>query len=247
MSTATHREFLRRIAIFAGLLAIFLLGVATERMNLITDITQKYWDDITYLMVEYIYLVFISGMLAILVGVPLGILLSRPFMLRYAETVMQIFNIGTTLPTLAILALSMSFLGIGKTPAIFALWVATLLPIVRNSYAGLRAVPPFLMEAARGMGMTPRQLLLKVEIPNGLYVVFAGIRTGIAINIGTAPLAFLIGGGGLGELIFTGISLNDLGMMLSGAIPVAFLAILADFLLGQIQYFTVSKGVNPDA
>lgn len=246
MNATAYHGVLHRVAIFAGLCSVFLLGVATERMNLVADITQNYWDDITYLMVEYIYLVLISGGLAVLVGVPLGILLSRPFMLRYAEGVMQIFNIGTTLPTLAILALSMSFLGIGKTPAIFALWVATLLPIVRNSYAGLRAVPSFLLEAARGMGMTPGQLLLRVEIPNGLYVIFAGIRTGIAINIGTAPLAFLIGGGGLGELIFTGISLNDLGMMLSGAIPVAFLAVLADFLLRQIQRFTVSKGVNPD-
>lgn len=246
MNATAYQEVLRRAAIFAGLFSIFLLGVVTERMNLVVDITQNYWDDITYLMVEYIYLVLISGGLAILVGVPLGILLSRPFMLRYSEGVMQVFNIGTTLPSLAILALSMSFLGIGKTPAIFALWVATLLPIVRNSYTGMRTVPSFLLEAARGMGMTPVQLLLRVEIPNGLYVIFAGIRTGIAINIGTAPLAFLIGGGGLGELIFTGISLNDLGMMLSGAIPVAFLAVLTDFLLGQIQRFTVSKGVNPD-
>ena len=246
MNAALHRGLLQRFGIFAFLFGVFLLGVVAERVNLVTDITDTYWEDITYLVVEYLYLVAFSGGLAIVVGVPLGIWLSRPFMQRYAEVIMQVFNIGTTLPTLAILALSMSLLGIGKTPAVFALWVATLLPVVRNTYAGIRAVPEFLMEAATGMGMTPRQILLRVEIPNGLYVIFAGIRTGLAINIGTAPLAFLIGGGGLGELIFTGIALNELGMMLSGAVPVAMFAVLADFLAGQVQRVAVSKGVNPD-
>lgn len=246
MSAATHQGTLRRLAMFLCLFGIFLLGVVAERVNLVTDLTVTYREDITYLVVEYLHLVALSGGLAILVGVPLGIWLSRPHMLRYAEVVMQVFNIGTTLPTLAILALSMSLLGIGKTPAVFALWVATLLPIVRNSYTGIRAVPAFLMEAATGMGMTPRQILWRVEIPNGLYVIFAGIRTGLAINIGTAPLAFLIGGGGLGELIFTGIALNELGMMLSGAVPVAMFAVLADFLAAQVQRLAVSRGVNPD-
>ena len=238
---------MRRASIFLVCFAVFLLGVVAERANLITDMTVTYREDISYLLVEYLYLVALSATLAIFAGVPLGIWLSRASMLRYSESVMQIFNIGTTLPTLAILALSMTFLGIGKPPAIFALWVATLLPIVRNTYAGIRALPPFLLEAATGMGMTPRQILLRVEIPNALYVIFAGMRTGLAINIGTAPLAFLIGGGGLGELIFTGIALNELGMMLSGAVPVAMFAILADFLMGRLQHFTLPRGINPNA
>jgi osmoprotectant transport system permease protein len=237
----------RRAAVYFGLLAIFLLGVFSERSNIIVDITETYWDDITFLSAEHLMMVLISGGLAIVCGIPLGIWLSRPAMLRYAETFMQVFNIGTTVPTLAILALSMSLLGIGKTPAIFALWVATLLPIVRNTFAGLTAVPDFLLESARGMGMTPGQMLIRVELPNALYVMFAGIRTALAINVGTVPLAFLIGGGGLGELIFTGIDLDELGMMMSGAIPVALLAIMTDFIVGQVQHWMVPAGVAPDA
>jgi osmoprotectant transport system permease protein len=194
---------------------------------------------------QHIPLVIVSGTLAILVGIPFGIQLSRPYMERYAEALMQVLNVGTTIPTLAILALSMSVLGIGSLPAVFGLFVATLLPIVRNAYAGMTSVPAHLIESATGMGMTQRQIMRQVEVPNALFVMFAGIRTALAINVGTVPLAFLIGGGGLGELIFQGIALNDFGMMLAGAIPVALLAVLVDFLLAQAQLWLVPRGVNP--
>ena len=204
-----------------------------------------YWEDIVYLSQQHIVLVLSSGGAAILVGVPVGIVLSRPSMARVAETVMQIFNIGTTIPTLAVIALSMTILGIGFAPAFFGLFVASLLPIVRNTYAGLLAVPGHYREAAHGMGMTPFQILIRVELPNALFVIFSGIRTALAINVGTTPLAFLIGGGGLGELIFTGIDLMDTGMLLAGAIPTALLAVLVDFLMGQAQLRLIPKGVNP--
>ena len=226
------------------LVAVFLLGVLLGGSGLIQDILG-YWDDIVYLTREHMFLVVVAGGLAILVGVPLGVWLSRPGMRRVAETMMQTLNIGTTIPTLAVLALSMSLLGIGTTPAIFGLFVATLLPIVRNAYAGLLAVPAHLKEAATGMGMTPAQILLRVELPNALFVIFAGIRTALAICVGTAPLAFLIGGGGLGELIFTGIDLFEPGMMLAGAVPTALLAVLTDFVIGQAQFWLVPRGVNP--
>jgi osmoprotectant transport system permease protein len=158
---------------------------------------------------------------------------------------MQSLNIGTTVPTLAILALSMSVLGIGTAPAVFGLSVASLLPIVRNTYTGLLEVPAHLKEAAAGIGMTPLQMLFRVEVPNALYVMFAGIRTALAINVGTVPLAFLIGGGGLGELIFTGIDLDEPFMMLAGAIPTAMLAILVDIAVAAGAFLLVPKGVNP--
>ena len=120
-----------------------------------------------------------------------------------------------------------------------------MLPIVRNTYAGMLGVPAHFVEAATGMGMRPAQILSGVEFPNALYVTFAGIRTALAINVGTAPLAFLIGGGGLGELIFTGIDLNEPGMMLAGAIPTALLAVLVDFAVGALAYWVVPRGVNP--
>ena len=107
------------------------------------------------------------------------------------------------------------------------------------------ACPAYCIEAADGMGMRPLQILARVELPNALFVIFAGIRTALAINVGTAPLAFLIGGGGLGELIFTGIDLKEPGMMLAGAIPTALLAVLVDFAVGAMRIWLVPRGVNP--
>lgn len=228
----------------ATLLLVFALGIWVSASGLVDSIIT-YWEDIVYLTKQHLVLVASSGGAAILIGVPVGIWLSRPSMERYAETVMQIFNIGTTIPTLAVVALSMTLLGIGFPPAFFGLFVASLLPIVRNTYAGLLTVPSHLKEAATGMGMTRRQILWRVELPNALYVIFSGIRTALAINVGTTPLAFLIGGGGLGELIFTGIDLMDTGMLLAGAIPTAALAVAVDFLMGQAQLHLIPKGVNP--
>jgi osmoprotectant transport system permease protein len=228
----------------AMLLAAFTLGAVAYASGLIEEILTR-GPDIVYLAQQHMVLVAISGGLAIMVGIPLGIWLSRPSMRGIAETAMQSLNVGTTVPTLAILALAMTILGIGILPAVFALWLASLLPIVRNTYQGLLSVPRHLIEAAHGMGMRPSQILWRVELPNALFVMFAGIRTALAINVGTAPLAFLIGGDGLGELIFTGIDLNETGMMLAGAIPTALLAVLVDYSTGLISYRLVPRGVNP--
>ena len=226
------------------LVVAFSLGIIAQRSGLIDSI-GKYRGDIVFLTQQHIKLVAISGGLAIAVGVPLGLWLSRPGMRRAAETIMQALNLGSTIPTLAVLALAMTFLGIGVVPAIFGLWAASLLPIVRNTYAGMLGVPAHFIEAATGMGMRPLQILSGVELPNALFVMFAGIRTALAVNVGTAPLAFLIGGGGLGELIFTGIDLNEPGMMLAGAIPTALLAVLVDYAVGALAYWVVPRGVNP--
>ncbi|MEO5701599.1 MAG: ABC transporter permease [Casimicrobiaceae bacterium] len=238
------RRWLGRGLLVLAFATIFALGVLTQRSGLFDQIA-KYWSDIVYLSRQHLMLVAISGGLAILIGVPLGLWLSRPAMRHASESIMQALNVGGTIPTLAVIALAMSLLGIGVVPAIFGLWVASLLPIVRNTYAGILGVPGYYIEAATGMGMRPRQVLARVEVPNALFVTFAGIRTALAINVGTAPLAFLIGGGGLGELIFTGIDLNEPGMMLAGAIPTALLAVLVDFLVGAVSFWVVPRGVNP--
>lgn len=226
------------------LVAIFFAGVWSQSSGVIDDFLF-YLPDVQYLAIQHLWLTVISGGLAILVAIPLGIVLSRPIMTRWAESLMQVLNVGTTIPTLAVLALSMSFLGIGTVPAVFGLFVATLLPITRNTYAGLKGVDPALMEAAAGIGMSATQRLLRVELPNALYVIFAGMRTALTINVGTVPLAFLIGAGGLGELIFTGIDLYDPVMMLAGAIPTALLAIVVDALVATVAFLMVPRGVNP--
>ncbi len=130
-------------------------------------------------------------------------------------------------------------------PAIFGLWVASLLPIVRNTYAGVLGVPDAFHRGGDRDGHAAAADPGGVELPNALFVMFAGIRTALAVNVGTAPLAFLIGGGGLGELIFTGIDLNEPGMMLAGAIPTALLAVLVDFAVGALAFWVVPRGVNP--
>ena len=224
-----------------GLLALGLLSLALGLPGML----RTYGGDIAHLLKQHLALAALSGGLAIVTGILLGIVLSRESVARFAEGGLQVLNIGATIPTLAILALSMSWLGIGTRPAVFALWAVTLLPIVHNTIAGLRGVEPHLLEAGRGMGMTPVQLLVQVELPNALYVILAGVRTALAINVGTVPLAFLIGGGGLGELIFTGIDLNEPAMMLAGALPTAGLAVIVDFSVSLIAFYLVPRGVNP--
>ncbi len=226
------------------LVGIFALGAWAWAGGLLPTMLDL-WDDITFLSRQHVTLVAISGGLAIAVGIPVGVALTRAPLRRYGDAFLQFLNIGATIPTLAVLALSMSLLGIGDRPAIFGLFIATLLPIVSNTLAGIRAVPPHLIEAAHGMGMSAGQILWQVELPNAMFVIYAGIRTALAVNVGTVPLAFLIGGGGLGELIFSGIALNEFAMMLAGAIPTALLAILVDFLMGQLQFWTIPRGVNP--
>ncbi len=240
MARAGLAGTLRSLAV----LGAFALGAWLQARGTIPAILN-YSGDVTYLIRQHLALAAISGAIAMVVGIPLGIVLTRPRFEIFADAVTQIVNLGTTIPTLALLAISMSFLGIGSPPAIFALFVLTLLPIVLNTIAGLRSVPQHLIEAARGIGMTPGQILRRVELPNAVFVMLAGVRTAFAINIGTVPLAFLIGGGGLGELIFTGIDLMEPSMLLAGAIPTALLAVLVDFLIGQIQFWLVPRGVNP--
>jgi osmoprotectant transport system permease protein len=147
----------------------------------------------------------------------------------------NIANVGQTVPSLAVLGLSMSFLGIGFVPAIFALWIRALLPILRNTVAGILSVDPDIVEAAQGMGMTRRQVLLRIELPLAMAVIFAGIRTAVVFNIGVGALAFYIGAGGLGHLIAIGIALSAEDILLAGGILTALMAIAADFVMEHIE------------
>ncbi len=226
------------------LVIVFALGAWSWQGGLLPGLYDER-GDISFLGRQQLVMVAVSALLAIAVGVPLGIALTRARLSRHADAILQVINMGSAIPTLAVLALSLSVIGIGWTPSIFGLFVATLLPIVSNTIAGIRAVPPLLTEAARGMGMSGSRILWQVELPNALFVIYSGIRTGVAINVGTAPLAFLIGGGGLGDLIFQGISLNEFDLMLAGAIPTALMAILIDMMIAALQFWTIPRGVNP--
>lgn len=219
-------------AVLALLALILVTGLIVWGVGL--DTVKERWVDLIYLGQQHLKLVFSSMALALLVGIPNGILLSRPAARRFAEYVMQIFNVGNTLPPLAVLALAMVIIGIGDRPAIFALFLASLLPIVRNTYAGLCSVPGSLIEAAKGIGMTRWQRLRQVELPNAWPVMLSGIRIATAINVGTAPLAFLIGASSYGELIFPGIYLNDFPTLILGAAATALFAMILDLALAGL-------------
>ena len=184
----------------------------------------------------------VSSVLAIIVAVPAGILITRSRFRKAEWIVSNIANLGQTIPSLAVLALMISVLGIGFKTAVFALLIYSILPIFRNTVAGIDMIDKNLIDAAKGMGMKPYQILFRVELPNSAYSIFSGIRIAVILNIGTAALAYVIGGGGLGVWIFNGIDLFDNGYLLSGAIPVTLLAILADYLLRKLEDVVVPKG-----
>ena len=227
MQTSMLTRALLFIAGIVAILALITWGVGLETI-------KARQVDLIYLGQQHLILVFSSMFFALLVGIPSGIALSRPAARGVAEYVMQIFNVGNTLPPLAVLALAMVVIGIGDTPAIIALFLASLLPIVRNTYAGLCSVPASLIEAANGIGMTKWQRLRQVELPNALPVILSGVRIATAINVGTAPLAFLIGASSYGELIFPGIYLNDFPTLILGAAATALFALVLDTLLAAL-------------
>jgi len=202
-----------------------LLGFVLERRDQILALTG-----------QHLVLVAASTLVAVTIGVPVGVLLARRAGL--ARPILGIANVLQTIPSLALfgILIPLPFLGgIGARTAIIALVVYALLPILRGTYTGLRGVPAAILEAATGMGMTPRQLLLWVEIPLALPVIMSGIRVATVISVGVATIAAAIGAGGLGTLIFRGVAMVDNRLILAGAVPAAALALLADLLLGLIE------------
>ncbi|MBK8857073.1 MAG: ABC transporter permease/substrate-binding protein [Opitutaceae bacterium] len=178
---------------------------------------------------EHLELMFVAVLAATLVGLPAGVVAAR--IRRLATPLITLANIVQTIPSVALLGFLLPICGIGRGTAIIALFLYALLPIVRNTIAGLQGVAPSVVDAARGMGMSERQVLLKVELPLALPVIFAGIRTAAVINVGVTTLSALIGAGGLGTFIFRGLATNNMAVILLGAVPAAVLALLADGLL----------------
>ena len=187
------------------------------------------------LVLQHLEIVLISSALTILVGLPLGIWVTRPSGKDFRELVAATVDFGQTFPPVAVLALMMPLLGFGLRPAIVALSLYGLFPVVSNTVAGLEAVSPAVLDAARGMGMGPWRVLATVELPLAARVIMAGIRTSVIINIGTATVAAAVGAGGLGSPIYSGISLQNGAWVLEGAVAAAALAILADTVLAQVE------------
>lgn len=224
-------------------LALIVFFYWIIRNNMLIHI-YKEPDKFLNLLKQHLTIVLISGIAAIFTSIPLGVILTRSKFQKLEWLFVNTVNLGQTIPSLAVLALIMGFLGIGIKTAVVALYLFSLLPILQNTIAGINSVDDKTLDAAKGMGLTPIQILWKVELPQASYSIFAGIRTALVINVGTAALAYLIGGGGLGVWIFTGIQLFDNSFLLSGAIPLTVLALLVDYLCKGLEFLIVPKGIR---
>ena len=198
--------------------------------------------DLIHSLGVHIELVFLSMVFAVIVGILLGIMITR--VSRLKGITLGAAGILQTIPSLAMLGFMIPLFGIGMKTAVVALFLYSLLPIIRNTYTGITDVDQSIVEAARGMGMKSWQILFRVQLPLALSVIMAGIRTAAVINVGTATLAAFIGAGGLGEFIFLGIQRNIEALTLLGAIPAALLALVLDYLLGLLEKITTPKGLK---
>ncbi|WP_369124817.1 ABC transporter permease [Microcoleus sp. Aus8_D3] len=200
------------------------------------EFINRYGAEIIKRAIEHLYLVSVAILIAIVVGIPLGILVTRKPKLK--KPILGFANIMQTIPSLALFGLLIPVPvlgGIGDRTAIIALTLYSLLPIIRNTYTGIVGVDPAIREAGTGMGMTDMQLLWQVELPLALGVILAGVRVAAVIAIGLATIAAAIGAGGLGVLIFRGVATVNNQLLLAGAIPAAAIALAADFGLSLVE------------
>ncbi len=192
---------------------------------------------VSELFIEHLWLVGVSMLLAVLIGLPLGILVTRHP--RWNRPILGGANVVQTIPSLALFGFLLPAPWLGERAdrlAIVALTLYALLPIIQNTCTGILGVDPAVREAARGMGMTDRQMLFQVELPLAMGVIVAGVRVATVITVGVATIAAAIGAGGLGEFIFRGLAMVDNRVILAGAVPAALMALAADFLLGRLEH-----------
>lgn len=223
-----------------------------KTMNNIAAFFTKHGMDIIQHTYEHILLTCIAMIIAICIAVPLGIFLARCRHSKLVGCVMGCAGVIQTIPSLALLALIVlvfalvNFPTIGIIPALVALVLYALLPILRNTYTGIRQVDIAVIEVATGMGMTQTQILFAVELPLSLPVIMAGIRISTVWTIGVATLCALVGAGGLGDLIMQGLRSINIDYLIAGTIPAALLALLFDFILGRIETWLTPEGLVVD-
>ncbi|QTJ32584.1 ABC transporter permease [Dolosigranulum pigrum] len=203
-------------------------------MSTITHFFAENGENLVRLIWEHLYISVISVSLGVLFAVPIGIWLTR-INDRVADLVISFVSILQSLPSLALLTLMIPLIGVGQVPAIVALFIYSLMPIMRNTYTGIQSVDEGMVDAAKGMGMTTIQLLQKVELPQAAPIIMAGIRLSTTYVIAWTTLASFIGAGGLGDFIFNGLNLYIPELIIGGTIPVTMIALLADFLLSRLE------------
>lgn len=211
-------------------------------MGAFFDFLSSHGHKLLELTWEHLYISLFAVLLGVIVAIPLGIALTR--VPKIAGVVIGIVSVIQTFPSLAILAFFIPILGVGKVPAIIALFIYSMLPILRNTYTGIKGVDKNLLEAGRGMGMTTWETIISIELPLAVPVIMAGIRLSTVYLIGWATLASFIGGGGLGDFIFDGLNLFQPSLILAGAIPATLLALIFDFVLGRLENWMTPTGLQ---
>ena len=229
--------------IFAIILGV--IGIAVWQYSDIDETTRAILapEKIQRQLFETILLGFSSSLLVIIIAIPLGILVTRKGFPRLKNFLVDTLGLAQALPAYGLIVIFFSFMGAGINTVILALATFSLLPVLRNTIVGLEQVDKSVIDAGRGMGYTTRQILLHIELPLSVEVIIAGIRTAIVINVGMSALAFLVGGGGLGETINSGLKLDRGPAILIGAVMVAILALLFDFLSALAQKYLKPKGL----
>lgn len=202
----------------------------------IMDLIRSRWDFFLGLLVEHIQISLLSIVIAMVIGLAIGIFISE--YQKSSKIVIGVVNFIYTIPSISLLGFLIPLSGVGDTTAVIALTVYALLPMVRNTHTGLTNVSPLLVEAATGMGSTRMQVLLKVKLPLAMPVIISGIRNMAVMTIALAGIASFIGAGGLGVAIYRGITTNNKAMTLVGSLLIAVLAIVEDFLIGQVEKMT---------
>lgn len=232
--------------VMVGLLLAFLLGVTAwmTGKGSVGIFIMFSWAKIVSATLRHLQIVAAAEALAIGIGIPIGFLTTRPAFRFISPVLIGIANVGQTVPTLAFIGIAGAILGMGYNAAVIALFVYATLPIIRNTYAGILSVDPAVKEAAQGMGMSRWQVTTRIELPLARPVIMAGIRTSAVVNVGTAAVAGMIGAGGLGVLIMTGIAVRVMPIVIQGAAPTAALAIALDAFLGGLEGWMTPRGLK---
>lgn len=240
------REMVIMLIVPPLLVATAFAGFVLWRMNADLDTVeanQLRWSELRTLMVEHVQLTFVSAAIVVLLSIPLGVMLTRGKMRSGAPLVVGIANAGQAAPSVGLIVLLFLWLDGGFQTAVIALSLYGILPVLRNTITGIQGVEPTLVEAGRGIGMTSAGTLFRIELPLAVPVIMAGVRTSLVLIAGTASLACFINAGGLGEILQTGITLFRFSLMVTGALLIALLALLIEWLGRVLELVTRPKGI----
>jgi len=234
----------RKVVILTFLAVLLAITVWVTGKGKIGVYTTFSWEQIMVCSWQHLKMVVVAVVIGTLIGVPLGVLVTRPGFTGLTIPVIGGANIGQTIPSLAVIAIMAPILGFGFQSAIVALVIYGLLPIVRNSYTSIKNIDPAIIEAAKGMGMSRGQIARRIELPLARPVIMTGIRVSTVISVGTAELAVLVGGAGLGKITLTGVFARETLIILQGAAPTAAMAIILGYILETVEDWMTPRGVK---